>query len=109
MCELQSVFRALADTRRRAALSCLQKHQTVFLPDLAEHVAEQERGTDVTTISEEWVRDVYFSLYHKHVPRLEEANLVQYEQSDDVVVKTDRVGEALMEVREAVDSLRQTS
>lgn len=103
------MFRALADTRRRSALSCLQKHHTVTLPDLAEHVAEQELETDVTAISDEWVRDVYFSLYHKHVPKLEEANLVQYEQSEDLVVKTEQVGEALVEVRDAVDSLRQLS
>lgn len=109
MCELNSVFRALADKRRRSVLCCLQKHQTVTLPDLAEHVAEQERETDVTAISEEWVRDLYLLLYHTHIPKLEEAGLVRYDQAEDLVIRTDQVASALERVQDVANSLRRTS
>lgn len=88
MDDLDSVFRALADNRRRLALYHVQDHQSVTLPDLAELVAEDEYEEDVHHLSAETVKDVYLSLYHEHVPILEQADLVHYEQESDSVVRT---------------------
>ena len=105
MGELDATFRALADRRRRLALSCLREHHSVSLPDLAEFVAVEVWDSDLTSISGERVRDVYFSLYHKHVPVLEAANLVHYEQEEDLVALTDRTTDSLATARDSLDSM----
>ncbi|WP_225334281.1 DUF7344 domain-containing protein [Halomicrobium urmianum] len=102
---LDDVYRALVDERRRIVLSVLREHHTVPLPDLAEFVAESEFDEDVAAIPGEDVRDVYMSLYHTHVPLLEAAELVRYEQSDDVVAWTERASERLSTARDRVDAL----
>jgi hypothetical protein len=103
--ELQSTFRALASPRRRVALRCLQAHRTVVLADLAEYVAEREADASVVDIPPERVQRVYFSLYHRHVPALEDADLVRYDQEADVVTVTERTSEALAAARDAIDDL----
>jgi DNA-binding transcriptional ArsR family regulator len=90
MCGLDAVFRALADERRRIALSSLGGHETLTLPDMAEFVAERERSAPLTSIDAAVVRDVYLSLYHTHVPVLEDAGVVRYEQERDLVTRTDQ-------------------
>ena len=80
------VFDLLADYRRRLALACLLDHEpAVSLPDLAEEVAVREFGRPVTDLSGETVLEVYFSLYHAHVPMLVEADVVTYDQERDLV------------------------
>lgn len=108
MSDLDDVFRALAAERRRIALSYLQNHRSLALADLAELVAEEEWGKNVTAIGDEFVRDVYLSLYHTHVPELEDAHLVQYTQDQDIVATTDRTGPLLDAVEGSVRSLRAT-
>lgn len=105
MGELEEVFRALADKRRRHVLFCLKEHQSVSLADLAEFVAEREKGKHLTEISSEAVRDVYFTLYHNHVPVLEKADLVHYEQEEDLVVQTEQTVAHITRTRDTLDSL----
>jgi len=105
VCELKSVFQVLADRRRRIALCCLTEHETLSLPDLAEYIAEEETGADLPDLSEEYVRDVYFALYHTHIPQLENAELARYEQERDLVVSTARTGTALGRAHDALDSM----
>lgn len=100
-----AVYRALVDQRRRRVLALLRDHHTVRLPDLAESVVENETDADIAEIPGEAVRDVYMSLYHTHVPLLEAADLVRYEQDDDVVAWTDRTAEQLSDARDRVDAL----
>ena len=100
-----TVFQALSRRRRRVALGRLQTHGTMSLADLAELVAEREAETDIVELSPEEVRDVYFSLYHKHLPVLVEAGLADYDQDGDLVSVTDRTDSALTVARETLDSL----
>jgi len=90
MCSLDSVFRALADDRRRIAVSCLGGHDTLTLPDMAEFVVEREQAEPLSSIDASVVRDVYLSLYHTHVPVLENAGVARYEQERDLVIRTDQ-------------------
>lgn len=90
MCEVDTVFRALANKQRRSAICCLCEHRKVTLADLAEYVAEAD-GNDVQDISAEQTTEVYFSLYHTHVPNLEEAGLARYDQERDLVVSTEQL------------------
>lgn len=72
--------------RRRQAVSCLRNHESsITLADLADEVAVRENGTPLTEIAPEEVKHVYMSLYHSHVPKLEDANVVEYIQSEDLI------------------------
>lgn len=85
--DLDTLFSMLSDERRRYALYCLDEHRNpVALADLADEVARLEH--DARTVAEvpaEDVKSVYMSLYHNHVPRLEDAGIVSYSQSADTV------------------------
>lgn len=56
------------------------------LADLAEEVARME--SDASTIADipaEDVKSVYMALYHTHVPKMADANVVTYDQETDSV------------------------
>lgn len=72
--------------RRRYVVSCLRSHvNPMALADVADEVAIRENGVPITDIPAEAVKRVYFSLYHTHVPALEDAGIVDYTQEGDLV------------------------
>ncbi|WP_425607561.1 DUF7344 domain-containing protein [Natrinema zhouii] len=77
----------LSHERRRSALYCLEKYQTpMALADLADEVARVEY--DVATLLQipgEDVKEIYLDLYHSHIPKMEDANLIEYTQEEDMV------------------------
>ncbi|MFC6975965.1 hypothetical protein ACFQL1_16745 [Halomicroarcula sp. GCM10025709] len=103
--EVDELFRALADSRRRVALSRLSTHQDLTLPDLADELAEIEHGRPLTEIDPESVTELYFDLYHSHVPCLVAADLVEYDQAQDHVAITDRGDAAQSELIEQAQAL----
>ena len=108
-----AVFDLLAHHRRRHALACLREHGPVLpLADLSDEVAVRERGTRITEIPREDVLEVYMSLYHVHVPKLADADVVEYEQERDIVrvrEDADRLARLVLEeVHELVPEERST-
>lgn len=99
------VLEAVADSRRRHALDCLRRHEELALADLAEQVTERETGTPVHEIPAERVTDVYFSLYHNHVPALEAVGFVSYHQERDLVTCLDGVEPEIRRAREELADL----
>lgn len=87
--DVDSLLRVLSNDRRRDALSCLSRHDTVTLADLADELAEQKHGTTIDEIPPDEVKTVYMELYHRHVPKMEAADLLQYDQEQDCVTITD--------------------
>ena len=76
------VFVLLAKRRRRLALRVLQESSTPLTAmELARRIGDREDGsssaTDVTAI--------YLSLYHNHLPRLAEADVVSYDVDEGTV------------------------
>ena len=88
MSEVDVVLKALANKRRRLAIYCLSEHRWLTLADLAEQVVEFE-GVSVQEVSAKYTTEVYFSLYHTHVPKLVDAGLARYSQDQDLVSSTD--------------------
>ncbi len=86
---LTRVFSALANPRRRRALHYLERHRELSLATLADEVAECEAGVPLREVDEETVKAVYLSLYHTHVPKLEDAGVVAYDQERDWVRRRD--------------------
>ena len=84
----------LAHHRRRYVLRCLREHDTeMALADLSDEVAVREYDASLPEIDREDVKRVYLSLYHTHVPKLADADVVHYSQAADTVTLQDRSGE----------------
>ncbi|WP_227353683.1 DUF7344 domain-containing protein [Haladaptatus salinisoli] len=80
------VFDVLKNQRRRYALHYLkQAEETVQLSDLAEQVAAWENDTTVGAISAAERKRVYTALYQSHLPKLDDAGIVDYNQNRGIV------------------------
>lgn len=86
-----TMFKILAHHRRRYVIHCLRKYENpMTLADLADEVAVLENDTALMEIPAEEIKRVYFSLYHTHIPKLADAELVQYQQDGDLVTLAER-------------------
>lgn len=84
--DLDAVFDALSDQRRRHVISCLLADgRAMALSDLARIVAEREADGADRQIDFETVRGIETSLYHVHVPKLAAAGVVEYDRDRDLV------------------------
>jgi len=80
------VFELLSSPRRRYVLYLLRDaDEPVELTTLAEHVAAWENDTSVDDITEQERKRVYVSLYQTHIPRLDDANVVNYDKESGLV------------------------
>lgn len=83
---IDEVFRLLGHERRRLALCCLADGDgPMSLTDLAAAVAARERGTARADLTTTDVTQTYLSLFHVHVPTLEEADIVTFCQDTGTV------------------------
>ncbi|WP_227355101.1 DUF7344 domain-containing protein [Haladaptatus salinisoli] len=83
---LDAQFDIVANRRRRCLLRCIEAHDSpIALADLADEVAVREHESHLSDVPAEEVKRTYLSLYHKHVPKLAEANIVEYDQKRDSV------------------------
>lgn len=79
------IYECLSRSRRRYVLHCLHNAgQPLALADVAEEVAEMETEAQ-SELDDELVKDVYMMLYHAHIPKLDDADLVEYNQERDEV------------------------
>ena len=80
------VFDVLKNRRRRYALHYLRRmDETVQLSELAEQVAAWENDTTVDAISAAERKRVYTALYQSHLPKLDDAGIVDYNQNRGIV------------------------
>jgi len=74
------------ESRAALTLSVLEEHdQPLRLADVADEVAVREADRSLDEITATDVLWVYDDLYFEHVPRLERAELVTYDQETDTV------------------------
>jgi hypothetical protein len=85
------VFDILSSPRRRYVLYYLRTtDESVKLTDLAEQVAAWENETDPDKITEQERKRVYVSLYQTHIPRLDDAGIIDYDkESGDIALAED--------------------
>jgi hypothetical protein len=88
---LDTLLDALSYSRRRQILFHLDSGRTpMSLANLADEIVVHERDAPLAEIPAGDVKQVYMSLYHSHVPRLEDADLVEYDQERDAVSLRER-------------------
>ncbi|MFC6961479.1 hypothetical protein ACFQL7_14810 [Halocatena marina] len=84
------VLIGLANSRRRFVLHQLRTNESMTLSALADDIAVHEHDQPLADIAAKNVRQTYISLYHTHIPTLESATLVQYDQSVEKVSLTEQ-------------------
>ena len=78
--DLDALFGALADSRRRTILTVLgNQYHPLSSETLARDVAAREAGTAARDVSRGRVEQVLTSLVHVHLPHLNDAGLVGYD------------------------------
>ena len=87
------IFDVLSRARRRQVLQLLSSEGPMELTELAERVAAVENDTTVEDLTKQQRKRVYVSLYQTHIPKMEEAGLVEYDSDTKVVSLEARAAE----------------
>lgn len=96
-------FDILSNDRRRHALHYLLSHDGgTEIGELSEQIAAWENGEDVEQVTADQRRRVYVSLHQTHLPRMDDAGILSYENSRDTIELTER-GESLRVYMEVVE------
>lgn len=80
-------FDLLSNRRRRYALHHLYRteHQTAEIGELSEHVAAWENDVTVSDVTSAERKRVYTSLQQLHLPRMDEMNVVEFDDRSGTV------------------------
>ncbi len=81
------IFKLLSEKRRRYAVHYLSStpEGVATLSDLVEQVATWETETSAGDVPEDYRRRVEASLHHTHLPKLDDANIIDYDPRSESV------------------------
>lgn len=86
--ELDEVFAALGHARRRYLLYTLVDGSSEeTLPELAVKIAAWEQDKSISEVTDEERRRVHISLYHSHIPKLVDLDVLEYDEGENVIVR----------------------
>jgi hypothetical protein len=84
------IFDLLSNRRRRFVLHALKRmKEPVELAELSTYVAAWEMETEPEEIDREDRRSVYVTLRRTHLPKLDEKNVIQFDESENTVQSTE--------------------
>lgn len=96
-------FDILSNDRRRHALHyLLSREDGTQIGELSRQIAAWENSESLDEVTADERRRVYVSLHQTHLPRMDEAGILHYENSRDTIELTER-GESLQVYMEVVD------
>lgn len=88
---LDVVFELLKNQRRRRVLRYLEEEAgTVDLGTLAEALAAEENDKSRRALSSSERKRVYISLYQCHLPKLDDAGVIEFESNRGTIDRTER-------------------
>ncbi len=91
------IFELLKNRRRREVLSyLLEADETVTLGELAEQIAAWENDTEVAALSSDQRKRVYVALYQTHLPKMDDAGIVDYDQDRGLITLSDNADLLMM-------------
>jgi hypothetical protein len=84
------LFDVLANQRRRFAVHLLKREEddSVAIGEMAEQIAAWENGIDTTEITGDERKRVYTALQQSHLPKMDEAGVVEFNKSRGVIEPT---------------------
>ncbi len=84
------IFELLKNRRRREVLTyLLDTDGTVTLGELAEQIAAWENDTTVNALSSDQRKRVYVALYQTHLPKMDDAGIIDYDQDRGLIALSD--------------------
>lgn len=96
-------FEILSNDRRRHTLHYLLSHENgTNIGELSRQIAAWENRESLDQVTANQRRRVYVSLHQNHLPRMDEAGILNYENSRDTIELTER-GESLQVYMEVVE------
>lgn len=91
------IFELLKNRRRREVLSyLLEADETVTLGELAEQIAAWENDTEVTALSSDQRKRVYVALYQTHLPKMDDAGIIDYDQDRGLITLSENADLLMM-------------
>ncbi|MFB6122930.1 MAG: hypothetical protein ABEJ78_05675 [Haloferacaceae archaeon] len=88
------IFSMLSNQRRRYVLRYLREDPgPVRIRDLSEQIAAWENDVDVADLDYRQRKRVYTSLHQTHLPKLDDAGIVEYDQDRGTIELADRAAE----------------
>jgi hypothetical protein len=80
------LFGLLSARRRRRVLEYMRAHGgETTLSDLADHIAAQENDTEIRLLTSQQRKRVYVALYQCHLPKMDDANVIEFDQARGTV------------------------
>ncbi|RKD97551.1 DUF7344 domain-containing protein [Halopiger aswanensis] len=86
---IDELLTALADARRRYVLYYLRDERRASLTETARQVAAWDSDRSPTAVRDETLEDIEIQLYHIHLPMLEEADILEYDDRSEQLVFRD--------------------
>lgn len=86
------IFHVLQCRRRRLVLKYLQEYDDdgpATMSDIAEHIAAFEYDTTVAALRSQERQRVYIALYQSHLPKMDKAGVIEYEQDRGLIETTE--------------------
>ncbi|AGB16229.1 hypothetical protein Halru_1622 [Halovivax ruber XH-70] len=84
------IFELLKNRRRREVLTyLLDCDETVTLSELAEQIAAWENDTTVNQLNSDQRKRVYVALYQTHLPKMDDAGIIEYDQDRGLIELSD--------------------
>lgn len=109
---LDEVFTAIGHPRRRYLLYTLvDEGKEEALPELAAKVAAWELDKTIADVTDDEQREVHISLYHTHIPKLAALGVIEYRESENIIVRavnTEQVQAVLNNAGAELDSRQET-
>ncbi|WP_290819100.1 ArsR family transcriptional regulator [Halovivax sp.] len=91
------IFELLKNRRRREVLQhLLEREETVTLGELAEQIAAWENDTTVNALSSDQRKRVYVALYQTHLPKMDDAGIIDYDQDRGLISLSDNADLLMM-------------
>lgn len=100
---VSQLFNVLSNQRRRYALYCLYRYETpMALADLTDEIVRLETDAPPTAVPE--IREqVYTHLYHRHLPKMAEVELVSFNMNENLANLGDAADEVKPYLQEIMD------
>lgn len=90
VCDEQQPYELLTEPRRRHTLRALRDTDSpLALADVAAEISAHEQPTATETPDWDNIKRIYVALYHCHVPKLEDAGLVEFDMTRRTVALAD--------------------
>ncbi|MFD1687177.1 DUF7344 domain-containing protein [Halobellus litoreus] len=109
--EMETVYEALGNSRRRYLCYTLFEDTEWSLTDLATKIAAWENDIPEQAVTEDQREEVYVSLYHAHVPKLVDEGVITFDEATETITTADHAEQvlaALEGIGASLDSKQET-